>query len=107
MDKYDKEFIDVATDGKIDRVAGTEPLKKEPKKKKKRQEGVMIERWASLKKALDNSKSILDLKAESAEEPEEQPEEAGEAQEQAQPQQSPDEAPAPEEPAPPAPGEQQ
>ncbi len=83
MDKREEKIIEVAPDGKSEIVPGKEPLKKEPKKKDS-----MIERWDRLKKALDNAKAILDLKAESQadEEPEAQPEEAQQAQDQAQPQ---------------------
>ncbi len=95
VDPFDKDIIDMAADGKFEHVEGKEPLKKDPKKKKKGQRGVMTARWNELKKALDNSKAILDLKAEQQEEPEEaQPDQSAPEQEQAQPPQGeqPDDA---------------
>lgn len=67
--KMKKTVVDIAPDGKQDLVPGNEPLKKEPKDKKK-----LKDRWNELKKALDNKKAFMDLREESKpDEAEEQP----------------------------------
>jgi len=68
------DMLEVEADGKQELVEGTEPLKKDPKK-----------RWKELKKALDHKKAFMDLDEEMGED-EEQPQPG---QEEQQPQSDP------------------
>ena len=77
MKKDEGEMLEVAPDGKQERVEGKEPLK-------------LSTRWKKLKKALDHQRAFMDLEGEMSDE-EEQPQEGGEGQEQEQQQQPPQE----------------
>ena len=69
MNNLKKDFKEVTADGKQEIVPGNEVLAKDPKDKKN-----IKKRWKNLKKGLNNLESIMDLKAESQDEPEEQDE---------------------------------
>lgn len=56
------EMLEVEPDGKQELVEGTEPLKKDPKK-----------RWKALKKALDHKKAFMDLEEAMGDDEQEQP----------------------------------
>jgi hypothetical protein len=85
-----KDMIQVASDGKQEIVEGKEPLKKDPKKKK------LSDKWALIKKDLNNMDAIMDLDA--ASQPEEQPQQDPEAdQMESMEQNPPDENSQPEE----------
>lgn len=83
----EKKIIEVTPDGHQTILPGKEPLKKEPKDKKKKK---LIDIWNNLKKALNNEESIIDLAQalkldEEEQQPsEEMPEEANSEQDGAQ-----------------------